>query len=459
MAADKPSIAYLTAGAGGMICGSCLHDNTLARALIRLGVDAHLIPTYTPIRTDEEDVSNQRVFLGGVNLFLSQFIPGYRFLPSALTRWLDWPWLIRLATRRASATSAQKLGALTVSVLRGTAGFQRREMEELCDWLAAELRPDLVVLSNALIAGCVPQLRQKWDVPTLVSLQGDDIFLETLPEPYRSESLDAVRRLAQGIDGFLCNTDFYASFMSRYLDIPREKIHVIPLGVDVAGFPFPGQANRPPSQRDPLRIGYLARMAPEKGLHVLVDAFIMLRGRCPDLRPQLHIAGWQGSHQRRYVDEQKKKLREARWSDQVIWTGELDRRSKIDFLTQLDVLSVPTTYAEPKGLFVLEAMAAGVPVVQPAHGAFPELLGATGGGLLVAPHDPQAVATGLETLLRDTLKRRALAEQGQAAVHARFNADSMARATWDVLRQYLSSTASPAEIASPGSVLAKRIND
>jgi hypothetical protein len=190
MESSSGTIAYLTSGAGGMICGSCLHDNTLARALIRRGIDIQLIPTYTPIRTDEEDVSSPAVFYGGLNVFLDQMVPGFRYLPSFVTRWLDHPGLIRWATKRASATSAAS---------------QRRELEQLCTWLR-DLRPSLIVLSNALIAGCVPRLKELLPAPVLVTLQGDDIFLDSLPEPFRQRSLDELRKLVRSIDGFLVNS-------------------------------------------------------------------------------------------------------------------------------------------------------------------------------------------------------------------------------------------------------------
>ena len=65
--------------------------------------------------------------------------------------------------------------------------------------------------------------------------------------------------------------------------------------------------------------------------------------------------------------------------------GELDRGAKLAYLRELSVLSVPGAYADPKGLFLLEAMASGVPIVQPRRGAATEIVETTGGGILVAP--------------------------------------------------------------------------
>src|SRR5207248_2189380 len=96
-------IAAITAGAAGMFCGSCLHDNTLAAALVALGHDALLIPTFTPIRTDEVDVSTGRIFLGGINVYLDQYA-AFRWVPRFARGWLDRPGLLRWVERFGGAT-------------------------------------------------------------------------------------------------------------------------------------------------------------------------------------------------------------------------------------------------------------------------------------------------------------------------------------------------------------------
>ena len=440
MSGSTIKVAYLTAGAAGMYCGSCLHDNTLARALIRQGVDVQLIPLYTPIRTDEEDVSTDRVFFGGVNVYLQQKSALFRRLPGFLDRWLDQPWLIRWAASRSLKTNARELGELTVSVLRGQAGHQRREVRKLCQWLASSVQPQLVNLTNMLIAGCAAEIKEAVGAPVLATLQGDEAFLEQLLEPYKSQALAEIRRLVRHIDGFVVFSRYYADFMAEYFHIPRERFEITPLGVETRDFVDPAGAGGPiasPRPARPPRVGYLARLAPEKGLHVLVDAFLELRRRPAAKHIQLHIAGYLGASDRRYAERQFAKLRAAGAGDDVRYIGEVDRRGKIEFLRQIDVFSAPTTHPEPKGLFVLEALAAGVPVVQPAHGAFPELLQALEGGRLFRPNDPLHLADVLGELLLDEESRLQLGERGRRIVHERFNADSMARATLDVYRRYI----------------------
>ena len=433
----KRSLAYITSGAAGMFCGSCMHDNTLARALSEMGVDIQLIPTYTPIRTDEEDVSIDRIFFGGVNVFLEQTVPMYRFLPSFFGRIFDQPWLIQKLTARAASINPKSLGKLTISMLRGTAGFQRREVLKLSAWLSHSVRPDIVVFSNILIAGCIPHLKRTLGTPILVTLQGDDIFLESLPEPFRRQSLEEIRRLVQFVDGFLVHSQFYADRMGEYFGIPAEKLHLVPLGIDTRDFPttLPKFAGTPAVRA--LTVGYLARLAKEKGLHVLVDAFIELHRRPETKDVQLRVAGWTGESNRDYATAAFRKLDEAGLHDKYHYEGVVDRAGKVNFLNKLDLLSVPTTYEEPKGLFVLESLAAGVPVVQPNHGAFPELLDALGGGCLVTPNDPIILADQLHHLLCHPDQRRQLAEAGHATVHSRFSAPAMAQKTWSVIEDLL----------------------
>jgi len=435
---DELKIAYITAGAAGMYCGSCMHDNTLARALTRRGVDVQLIPLYTPIRTDEDDVSVDKVFFGGVNVFLQQKSSLFRWLPRFFDRLLDSPRLIRWATASASKTDAKMLGELTVSVLRGNSGHQRKEVGKLADYLSKADRPHIVNFSNMMIAGCGPALKERLGVPLLVTLQGDDIFLDELPEPYKSQAFSEIRRLVQEIDGFIVNSRYYADYMADYFSIPPEKLHITPLCLDTADFhEFVNGSPRKIDTALPPTIGYLARLAPEKGLHLLVDAFTELRRR-PDMdQAQLRIAGYLGDNNRPYAEEQFKRLEKAGLQDAYEYLGAVDRPGKIEFLKGIDLLSTPTLYREPKGLFVLEALAAGVPVVQPSHGAFPELLEATGGGRLFAPEDAGQLANAMHALLVDHEGRRALGETGRQTVHQQFHADAMAESMLQIYEKVM----------------------
>jgi glycosyltransferase involved in cell wall biosynthesis len=425
-------IAYLTSGAANMYCGSCLHDNTLARALNAAGVETLLVPTYTPIRTDEEDVSIDQVFFGGINVFLQQKIPLFRHIPKFVDRILDAPWLIRRCTARGIEISPQALGALTVSMLKGPDGNQRKEVKRLIKWLANDVKPSVVILSNLLIGGCITSIRQH-DIPVIVTLQGDDIFLQDLIEPYKSQALKIMCNLAEEVDGFIVQSKFYQDVMCELFEIPRSKIQVVPLGLDLTTLPDP----QPPNISNHRTIGYLARMSKEKGLHILVDAFIQLK-QLPDTEDiRLLLAGWRGTTNQEYAAAEFAKLDAAGLGNDYEDLGTVDHTKKQRLLNNIDLLCVPTVYQEPKGLFALEAMAAGVPVVLPEHGAFPEMLADLEGGILFEPGNTAALSQLLHTLLEN---QKGLAEYGHLGrknIFARRDANTMASNTIAAIQKLL----------------------
>jgi glycosyltransferase involved in cell wall biosynthesis len=426
-------LAYVTAGAAGMYCGSCLHDNTLAAALIRLGHDVALIPVYTPIRTDEEDVSIGRVFYGAINVYLEQKSALFRHTPWLVDRVLSHPHLLNwAASRGTSSVDAKDLGELTLSVLQGEEGKQAKELDRLIEWLL-EFRPDMVHLTNSMLLGMARRIRQKLGVPVICSLQGEDIFLEDLKEPWRERIHATLRERAKDADGFFATSEYYADHMAELLEVRPERIHTVRLGVKLHGFGTRGGGGN----TERFVVGYLARICPEKGLHLLVESFRRLVEMKGKDRVRLRIAGYLGPRDAAYFDGIMEQVASWGLEETVDHVGEVDREQKIEFLDSLDVLSVPTTYREPKGLFVLEALASGVPVVQPRHGSFPEIIEATGGGVLVDPESVEALAAGLAGLMDDPARRTELGRKGREAVHRDYSDEGMARNTLEAYVRYL----------------------
>ena len=402
-------IAYITAGAAGMYCGSCIHDNTLASALQKRGVEVALVPTYTPLRTDEPDVSIDHVFYGGINVYLQQKMWLFRHTPWILDRVFDRPALLNGLSRFSGSTRAEDLGALTVSMLEGEEGRQKKELTKLIRWLKDAYRPDIVQLTNSMFLGLARQIKNALDVPVLCAVQGEEIFLEGLIEPYRSQALRHLKERAVDVDGFVAPCRYYADFMATYLNVSADQFHVVKLGLNLQGH---GEGLDPSSEA-PFVVGYLARICPEKGLHLLADAFYRLTQQSGRGKVRLQVAGYLGKGDRPYFEEIRKQIDAWGLADAFEYRGEVSRAQKIRFLNGLHVLSVPTPYREPKGLFVLEALANGVPVVQPKHGAFPELIEATGGGILVEPDSPDALAAGLLQLMNDPESRDKLGRKGK----------------------------------------------
>lgn len=419
-------ILYLTGGAGQMYCGSCLRDNALASELISRGHDVTLLPVYTPTLTDETNVSGDKVFFGGISVYLEQYVPLFRKSP----RWLDRLWdsgaMLQLASRRSISTSPKMLGELTVSMLKGEAGFQQKEIAKLLEWLTHEAAPDIVSLPYTLLLGLAQPIKAALGRPICCTLQGEDLFLEGLHEPYRSEAKDLIRTNVEHVDAFIAVSEYYAEFMPGYLGIPPEKIHVVPLGINLRGYERRVDS-RTRERSGPLTVGFFARIAPEKGLHVLADAYRRLR-RSGDLpaEARLEAAGYLAPEHKGYLSEIEQQMAAAGLASEFHYRGVLDREQKIAFLQSLDVLSVPATYDEPKGMFLLEAMACGIPVVQPKRGAFTEIVEKTGGGLLVEPDDPQSLAEGLLQIYRDPGLGERLGQSGFEKVREHYSVGGMA---------------------------------
>lgn len=421
-------IVYLAAGAANMFCGSCLHDNTLAAALLDAGHDVLLVPTYTPLRTDEDNVSQERVFFGGINVYLQQKSALFRHTPWMLDALLDRPNLIRLAMELGPGVAAEKLGDLTVSMLQGEAGHQKKELDKLVRWLADEARPDVVHLSNAMLMGMAREIRAL-GIPVVCSLSGEDIFLERLPEPFYSQARRELRERAAEIDAFIALNGYYADFMADYLVVGRQRIDVIPHGLKLDGH----AANPRTRAADPaaaeITIGSLARISPDKGTHLLVSAFEQLLAD-PTLPPlKLRLAGYLGHGDRAYFAELEKRVAAWPTPDRFEYVGEVSRDEKIAFLQSIDIFSLPTVYPESKGLPVLEAWANGLPAVLPDHGTFPELAADTGAALLHAPGDPAGIAGAIKHLVGDLELAATLGRQGHAAVRDRYHAAAMAQRT------------------------------
>jgi len=418
-------IVQITPGAGKMFCGACLRDNALVAALRRLGHSAVITPLYLPLTLDEADQSaGAPLFYGGINVFLEQHSAFFRHAPAWLHRWLAAPALLKLAAGPATRTRPENLGPITLSMLRGEEGNQSRELDELIGWLRHE-KPEVICLSNALLIGLTRRLRSELRVPVICTLQGEDWFLDSLPPGARELAWQTVAERAAEADLFIAPSRYFADLMQKRLHLPQERMRVVFNGINLEGFALnPQSAIRNPQFPT---LGYFARLCREKGLEKLVAAFLLLKKRDRVKNLKLRAGGSCGPADQVVVDELRDRLEKAGMAGDVEFVPNPTRAAKLDFLRSLSVFSVPATYSEAFGLYLIEALASGVPVVQPAHSAFPEILQATGGGLLCDAQDPDALAGAIESLLLDPARARALGESGRKAVAEQFSVETMAR--------------------------------
>jgi glycosyltransferase involved in cell wall biosynthesis len=418
------NISILAAGAGGMYCGSCLRDNALASALLRLGHKVTLVPLYTPLRTEPGGVSHKEVFFGGVNVYLQHASGVFRKTPRALDWLLDRHWLLNLAGKYGAETPPDQLVELTMSILRGEEGPAVKELRRLLAFLKDDARPQLVSLPNLMFVGVALTVKRELGVPVVCELAGEDIFLDAMAERERLRVQELVRRHVPHVDRFVATCNYYADQMAEYLGVGRRKIDVVYPGIPAD---YVRDSTTDDTNGKPPTIGYLARVCPEKGLHKFLDAAVLL-AKMPGMENlRVRVAGYLGKPQEKWYADQQRRVARAGVPAKFEFKGEVSREEKVEILDSLDVFSVPTTYRETKGVSVLEAMARGVPVVQPAHGSFPELLQLTGGGTLVPPNDPAASAQAMHNLLTNPQQRRQVGDAGRQAIRAGFTDEHMAR--------------------------------
>lgn len=426
-------ILSLTAGAASMYCGSCLRDNALAAELIRLGHDVTLLPFYTPTLTDEANVSRQeQVFFGGISVYLDQHSSWFRRAPRFLDAVVDAPDVIKAFTSGSISVDPKDLGALTVSTLRGESGHQRKEIDKLIDWVVSEPPPDIVNIPYTLLICLAKPLKRALNRPVVITLQGEDLFFDTMVEPYQSEALELTRRQVADVDMFIAVSEYYARHMRDYLRIPADRIRVGTLGVNVADLAITTR-----TRSDPFTIGYFARVAPEKGLHNLADAYRLLRLEKGLPASRLLVAGYLAPENKPYLDRIADGLSRAGLADEFVYRGAVDRARKVRFFHEIDVLSVPSPYHEPKGLYLLEAMACGVPVAQPNHGAFPEIIERTGGGVLARSDAGADVADAIYELWKDPTRAGELGRRGAEGVRRHYTVTHMAEKVLGIYREVI----------------------
>jgi glycosyltransferase involved in cell wall biosynthesis len=401
-------VVHLAAGAGSMYCGACAHDALLTRGLRRLGHDAVVMPLYTPLKVDgDADFPVMAVHLGGINAFLQQTLGISRRTPRWLDRTWDNPALLRWVSRFAISTKPSQLGAMTVSVLKGTKGRQAKEFIRLADSLQY-LNPDVISITNSLLSGVAPLLKQRLGKPIVCFLQGEDGFLSALGEPYTDEAVATIKMNAQSIDRFIAPCDDHAECMTELLGLPIGAISVVRMGIDVERFmPLASRESRKPT------VGYLSSIMPSKGLDLLVqamdglDAHLLIAGKCLN------------------KDYSDFALRGHSWT----YLGELDGPGKVDFLRSLDLFCLPSRLRESRGVVALEAMAAGTPCLLPNSGVFTEMIQLTHGGDLFEQGSVESLRRVLNELVGDPDRLGALSSNALVGVQEHYSVERMARET------------------------------
>lgn len=411
-------IIQICPGSGdNFYCENCLRDAALVKAVRNLGHDVLMVPLYLPLQADKvEQVSNAPIFFGGVNVYLQQKLSIFRKTPRWIDRWFDSRRLLEWAGRKAGMTNARDLGETTISMLQGEDGRQVKELDRFVDWLVTEpQKPDVVCLSNVLLAGLARRIKQRLGVPVVCLLQDEDGFLDGLTSPYAERAWAVVHERVRDINAFLAVSKYYGDTMATRLKVDEKKIHVVRMGVELDVYkPYESGPAVP-------TIGFLSRMCPERGLDTLVDAFILLKKNAGLRSAKLRVSGGRSVADEPFIRRQQNKLQSAGILGDVEFLHAFERDAKLEFLKTLSVLSVPEPRPVAYGLYVLEALAMGVPVVEPAIGCFPETIAATGGGVLYEPNTAERLAQVMEPLLLDSQAAHRLGAEGRAGVFKAFD--------------------------------------
>jgi glycosyltransferase involved in cell wall biosynthesis len=400
---------------GGFYCQNCIRDLDLAAELRRQGHDAFVVPLYLPLTPASAAPSDGPVFYGAVGLYLRHRWPWLSRLPAPLRRLLDALPLLRFAARRAASTRAGGLADLTVSMLRGERGGQADDLARLLAWLrdAPREKPDVIVLSNALLLGLAAELRRELRAPVVCWLQDEDVWTEAMRPAEAGQVWDTIRQRADDADLYVAVSAVYGAAFAARAGIDPARLRVVSAGVDLSRY-------RPADpRRDPPAVGYLSRLGPADGFDVFVEAFLLLRRdarwRGARLCATGGLAGDPG-----FLARQRRRLAAAGLHRDASIEPDRFREDRAGFLEGLSVLTVPAPRGDAGGLYLLEAFAAGVPVVQPRVGAYPEILQAAGCGALYEPNTPQALAGAWAALLADPARREAEARRGRAAAEGVF---------------------------------------
>jgi glycosyltransferase involved in cell wall biosynthesis len=366
-------------------------------------------------------IAETPVFYGAINVFLKEKLPFYRHAPEWIERLLDSSVLLQLAAKKSGSTRATGLEEMTLSMLHGDRGRQASELDHLIRYLRNEIAPDVVHLSNSLLLGLAHRLKNDLGTSVVCSLQDENEWVDLMDEYYQSQVWNLMAEKAVDVDLFVTASQFYSNQSQKQLKIPADKIKVIYGGIDFDGY------QRSTLPFDPPVIGYLCRMSEYFGLGILVDAFIELKkeSRFKDLG--LYLTGGYSSDDKPFVNRQLKKISEHGFAEDVRVFKDFCKDNRIKFLKSLTVLSVPVPTGEAFGAYQVEALAAGVPIVQPNVGCYPEFIEMTKGGVIYEPNTGEKLATAIASLLSDQEKVRKLGEQGRRVVLEQFSMDQMAK--------------------------------
>ena len=424
-------IVNIVPGFGGSFyCGNCLRDSAFTQSLREEGHDAIVLPMYMPLTaTSQTKAEDMPVFYGAVNIYLRQQFPLMRRMPAWMEKFFDSAPILKFAASKSGSTRAQGLEKLTESMLLGEKGYQNKELDHLVDFLKDHVKPDIVHFSNALLLGMAGRIREEVGVPVVCSLQDEDVWVDAMEGSWIDRIWNLMTEKGRDVDAFVSVSSWFAGVMQEKMHIPSEKIHMVPIGVK------PGQYEASLPAANPPAIGYLSRICEENGFEILVDAFIRLKAD-PQFNDLVLIAtGGMTGDDKPFIRRQLKKLAKNNLGKCITILDEFTPGKLGGFFKSLTVMSVPVLKGEAFGLYQLEALASGVPLVQPALGAFPEVIRSTGGGVTYHPNTAEGLAAKLAGVLTDRAELEQMSRAGRRSVEEKYDSSLLTGKMLEVYSQ------------------------
>ncbi len=413
-------IIHIIPGSGGSFyCGNCLRDSKYFDALRKMGHDAIKIPMYLPLFSDEHDISDVPVFYGAISIYLKQLYPIFEKAPLWFDKLLNSKPMLRMAASMAGSTRAKGLEEMTISMLEGEKGKQHEELERMTDWMRDHFKPDVVHLSNALLLGLAKTLKEKLQVPLICTLQDEDVWVDVMSDQSRKTVWKLMEENSAYVDRFISVSQYFAGVASKKMNLPADKITSIHIGVDPADYQYMNSAEKKRT------IGYISRMSHENGMDILVDAFILLKKQPGYEDVQLILTGGQTGDDKQFLKEVHKKIKKNGLTSAVDFHKNFEGEGRKEFFARTSMISVPVRNGEAFGIYIAESIASGIPVIQPALGAFPELISLTGGGVIYDHNTAENLSAVLQNLLDDPAKLRALSDQARKGAVQHLNINNL----------------------------------
>ena len=410
------NIIQIIPGSGGSFyCGNCLRDSKYFNALRAEGHKVTKIPMYLPLFADEHDISEVPIFYGAISLYLKQVYPVFKKAPKWVDNLLNSKPMMKLAASMAGSTNAKGLEDMTLSMLLGEQGNQKEELDHMVNWIAEHCKPDIIHISNALLLGLAKRLKEEIGVPVLCSLQDEDVWIDPMQPKFQKKIWNLMHDRAKDVDMLVSVSDFFAGVMKQRMNLPDEKVRTIHLGVDIEDY------NYISTKEKPRNVGYISRMCHKDGFDIVVDAFVGLKKKSGFEDVKLITTGGSTGDDTKFLKEQKQKLKKNNLLESFEILPDFEGKAVNDFFKKVTLVSVPVRIGEAFGMYLLESMASGVPVVQPALGAFPEIIEISGGGVTYMPNSPEKLSETWAGLLNNAEKLENLSRTGYEGTKKHFN--------------------------------------